>query len=237
MLSPDIPYPRWIVAGASQTLTFPVYEGAALVAPASGTFSLLGMDGSELVSGAVTVSSSVATYALPAQDETLGTGYLEVWSLVFSGITHRMVRDAALVRRELYPVLNDTALTTVHPALKKRLLATGVTSYQAQRDEAWSQIMLRLMEDGRYPYLILSPWSLRTVHLYLTLHLLYDGGGSDFTAQAATYLERYEQEWKRLSLTYDTSNDEVVDAGEVQSSQRPSRYNAVQVSDRIRRPI
>lgn len=235
MLAPDIPYPRWIVRGQAQTLTFPVYEGAALVAPSSGTFSLLGTDGTELASGAVTVASSMATFALSALSADLGAGYLEVWTLVLSGVTHRMVRDAALVRRELYPVLNDQALTTVHPNLRKRLLATGVTSYQAQRDEAWAQIVLRLMENGRYPYLILTPWSLRTAHLFRTLYWLYAGGGADFADEAKDYLEQFEAEWKRLVFHYDDDNDELLDSGEEQPAMKPSRYREAEPSSRVRR--
>lgn len=232
-LTPDISLPTWIPRGRALAVTLPVWDGAALAVPSSGTFTLSGPDGTELHSQAVVVASSIAGATIPALEATLGEGYLEGWQLVFGGVTFDFLRTAALVRRPLWPVLQDLDLTTLQPALAARLRALGQTTYTAQRLEAWRQIVVRLMRGGRYPYLIMDAGALRTAHLLLTLHWVYDAGGPEYAETAATYWERYEDEWKQLVFTYDEDSDDIPQAEEQQTSQRrPSRSSVDTVSTR-----
>ncbi|HEX4935116.1 MAG TPA: hypothetical protein VFV33_18155, partial [Gemmatimonadaceae bacterium] len=92
LYSARIAYPDYLVRGRTQTVSLALYRSGALVAPtqSGSTFTLTSPAGVEIVSAsAVTVSSSVATFAIGAASLpstlTLGHGYREKWSLVLSG--------------------------------------------------------------------------------------------------------------------------------------------------------
>ena len=84
-------------------------------------------------------------------------------------------------------------------------------------DEAWATIMLRLIANGRRPYLVMSPSALRDVHLLLTLHLIFldfqtsAGDGGRWQALAEHYGRRYTEAWGQLRFTYDEADENKVD--------------------------
>lgn len=215
--------PDWIGRATDQTLALPVYRDGALAAPASGTFTLTDPAGAVVVSAAaVTVSASVATYSLAAATVpatlNLSDRWLETWSLVMpDGRTYPFRRDAALVRARLYPVVTDLDLTRLHTELRE-WMAQDASSLQNYIDAAWDDVLLRLMEDGRYPSLVLSPWSLRGAHTWLALAYAFRdyassaaGSADKYGPLAAHYLEEYGKAWSRLRFTYDIDEDGVVD--------------------------
>ena len=60
-------YPSLIVRGGACAVRLPAYRAGALVAPTSGTYSLIAPGGAVIVNvAAVTVASSIATYTIPA---------------------------------------------------------------------------------------------------------------------------------------------------------------------------
>ena len=60
-------------------------------------------------------------------------------------------------------------------------LAGSMTSYQTQIDEAWGQLMARMVRHGRLPYCVRTPDALRECHLHLTLAITFQGFGLGVT--------------------------------------------------------
>ncbi|MBM4369806.1 MAG: hypothetical protein FJ102_26585, partial [Deltaproteobacteria bacterium] len=164
---------------------------------------------------AVTVASSVAHYDLVAGDLpatlALGHGYKEAWKLVLpDGTTRSFYRDAALVLHAAYPVITDLDLEAVYSDLSSQRSAT-VASFQAYIDEAWKRILGRLESQGVFPEHVVSTWSLREVHLELSLHLAcLDFGraaGGRWLDLAAAHKKEFEMAWSRLKFVRGTGAD------------------------------
>lgn len=216
-------YPSLIVRGAACVVKLPAYRDGSLVAPASGTYSLIAPGGALVVSAAaVTISSSIATYTIPSGSlpstlEPLGEGWQEEWSITFSGDTVPYVvrRTAALARVALYPVVSEADFAPLYPKLST-YKSGGITSYQPMIDEAWKQIMQRIIQGGRLPYLIRTPDALREAHLHLSLAVIFGGFGmaadsSHFRDLAKHHTERYESAWGGINWQQDSSQSGVVD--------------------------
>jgi hypothetical protein len=215
--------PDAIQRGVNQTIACPTYRLGVVATPSAGTVSVYKADQTAVVSAAaVTIApGSWATYTIAGGTTTplaLEEGWLIEWTLVMpDGLTHTFRQDAALVRRELAPVVTDADLIRRHSDLPQ-LLASGATNYQDYLDEAWATIMLRLIANGRRPYLVMSPSALRDVHLLLTLHLIFldfqtsAGDGGRWQALADHYRLAYTEAWGQLSFVYDESDTNKVDA-------------------------
>lgn len=211
--SARIAYPDYLVRGRGQTVSLELYRSGSLQAPTSGTFQLLSPSGTEVVAAAsVTVSSSIATYAISSgslpSTLALGHGYREVWSLACAdGVTRTYYRDAALVLHAAYPVVADADLEAVYSDLSRQRSAS-VTTYQAYIDEAWKRILGRLETQGVFPEHIVSTWSLREVHLELTLHLccldFARSAGGRWLELAAGHKKEFEMAWARLKFVRGT---------------------------------
>lgn len=216
------PYPVMLQRGRAATTKIEVYRDGALSAPtASGsTYTLLSPSGSTVVSGAVTVSSSVATYSLSAGDLPstlqLGEGYQEVWVLVLAdGTTRTFDREAAVILRPLYPVVTDLDLTAMYPDLAT-WRGSDVTSMQGFIDEAWRQILSRLIAQGVLPYLVKSAHAFRTAHQHLALaiwagYAAKGRAGANFLELATMHRAAYEEAWKAINFAVDTDHDGRVD--------------------------
>ena len=68
--SARIAYPSLLVRGVDTPVALPIYRDGALVAPDSGTYKLLGFGGATVLSHAVSVVASVASYTIPAASLT-----------------------------------------------------------------------------------------------------------------------------------------------------------------------
>jgi hypothetical protein len=161
------PAPYLLERGASQTIEAPIRHGSAgsLVAPDSGTVTIVRPDGTNLVSdAAVTVTSSTATYTVsPSSSETLGAGWEVRWTLVIGGVTYPVFRQSAYLCEYVPPnVISVQDLYTHVPELQHRVpQAQDATSrggsgegWQRQIDEAYYELVRRLLDDGRSPWLI-----------------------------------------------------------------------------------
>lgn len=107
------PAPYLLRRGVQQTITAPIRDPSdgSLVAPSSGTVTILDAEGDTFVSEAsVTISSSVATYAVtPTSSETLGAGWEVRWTLAFSDAATEIYRESAYLC-EYVPPNNVSAL-------------------------------------------------------------------------------------------------------------------------------
>lgn len=215
--------PETIQRGVDQEIACPTFRLGVIATPTSGTVSVFRADQTAIVSvAAVSIApASFAVFTILAAATTslqLEEGWLIEWRLIMpDGLPHIFRQDAALVRRELAPVVTDADLIRRHSDLPQ-LLSGGVTSYQDYLDEAWATIMLRLIANGRRPYLVMSPSALRDVHLLLTLHLIFmdfqtsAGDGSRWQALADYYRAAYTEAYGQLSFVYDESDTNKVDA-------------------------
>jgi hypothetical protein len=208
----------------TQTVQMEAYRDGALVAPSAGTFTLVDPSGTALVDAqAVTIASSIARYtidatAIPATLE-LGEDYQERWSLVMpDGSTRTILREAAIARFLLHPVVADVDLTSEYPDLVAEF-ATVATSLQGFLDEAWRQICEKLFQRDRWPDLLISTSALRLPHRELALYLahkaLYRSAPSVNRWETLMQLHQagWEREWGALTAKWDRDLDGLADGG------------------------
>jgi hypothetical protein len=195
--------PEILEAGTANTVACPLYRDGALVAPSSGTLTVWNTSGTKVLDAvAATITASVATVAISSGQlagQTNSDAWRFEWALTIGGVVSTFRTDGALVYRRLYPVITDVDLLRAHTDLTRRRPASE-SSYQDYLDEAWARIEGRLIASGKRPWLILAPSALREVHLYLTLHLVFNDfatGGTDSSewSQAANYATQYETAW------------------------------------------
>ena len=229
-----IPFPDYLERGRAQLVTLEVYRNGALVAPASGTFSLYDASGVAQVDAAsVTISAdraqfSIGSSSLPSS-LPVGEGWQEEWSLVFSdGVTRIFRRSAALVLRAVHPVITDADLLACYSDLDD-LRPSDSSSYQGPIDEAWRQIIGRLVGRGRFPYLILDAWSLREIHLETTLSLIFRDfassiGEGRYLDLAESHKKTAASAWRSLSFDYDKDHDGKSDGQGKRTSYEPVIY-------------
>lgn len=210
--------PDLIERGRDELLRCSVYLSGSLSAPSSGTVTLTNSSGTVLVdAAAVTITGSVAQYSIASAtlvSEALSDGWTVEWSLMMGdSISHRFMNTAALVRGRLYNPISDIDLIRVVSGLDPSSSSSisSVANWQNYLEESWTQIQLRLIENGNRPNLILSPSALREVSLNLTLALIFDDLStrlSDaYEQKAESYRGRYEQAWTRLKFVYDSDDD------------------------------
>ncbi len=214
--------PDFLVRERDNLIECPVFSGSTLTAPSSGTVTVFKGNGEKLIDAqAVTVASSIATFNVAAatlpDTLSLEDNWLIVWKLTLAGSDHIFQRMAALVRRELHPVVTETDLTAIHQDASD-VLASGQT-LSAFLNEAWNMIQRRLLAVGRRPYLILSDFALFDCHRHLAAYLLFNDAASSvgdgkWADMAEHHFQRYEQEWARLKLTYDIDQDGTPDPSE-----------------------
>lgn len=209
--SARVAYPDYLQRGRAQIVSFPLYIDGELAAPAAipeGAFRLYSPDGQLLVEGAVVVTSEIATFSLTAgqlpSTLSFGQGYREEWELTCADSVRRTFRrDAAVVRYAAYPVVTDGDLLGVYSDLNRQLKA-GTTTFQAYIDEAWKRILGRLVSQGVFPEKVVESWSLREVHMELTLHLVcldcHRASGGRWIDLASTHKKEFEMAWGRLTF-------------------------------------
>jgi hypothetical protein len=152
--------PYMVQRGLATTLTAPIRYGmtGALVAPASGTVTVVRPDSTSLVSAAaVTVASSTATYALSAvaSTETLGEGWEVRWVLTFGAEVYETWRHPMILCE--YVPRNSVSEADMYvriPELRHRIpQAQGSsgdsTGWQPQIDAAYYELLNRLRGSGK----------------------------------------------------------------------------------------
>ena len=210
------PGPRFLVRNVAETIELRVYRDGALVAPSAVTVSVYDQNGQAIVDAqTATIASSFATYAISAATTNglqLSQGWRIEWTATISGEVHLFRNDAALVRRQLYPVVTDLDLfrraSSLNPA--SSTVITSLSNYQDYLDEAWCEITHRLINTGRRPNLIISPYSLRDVHLYLTLALIFEDLSTRlneaYELRAQDYRAQYERCWGEVRALIDSDD-------------------------------
>ncbi len=228
-LAPRIKRPDFVQRNADNTLSLPIYRDGTLQAVTSGTISVFddtGINGTPLVDeAAVVVVGGIATHDITAASlpitKALDDTWQERWTLTIAGQVYTFWRDAQLVLRLLYPVISDDDLVSRHTELTQWLTAASRTSYQDYLDDAWDTIQIRLLEDGRRPALIMSSWSLREVHIQLTLERIFrdfsssaGGARGKYAEMADHYRKAFAVGWSSMTLIYDDGEDDDISDGD-----------------------
>ena len=207
----------------TQSVQMEAYRDGALVAPTSGTFSLLAPDGTVLVDAqAVTIAASIARHTIDATDIPatldLSENYQERWVLTMpDGTIRTVLREAAIARFLLHPVVADVDLTGEYPDLTSEFSSVA-TSLQGFLDEAWRQILERLFQRDRWPDLLLTTSSLRRPHADLALYLAFKALAvrnqpSRWEASMRLHFDAFNAEWVRMTAKWDRDMDGLADAG------------------------
>jgi hypothetical protein len=213
-----LPLPHLFQIGVDTTIKAPLYVDGSLVAPdAASTVQIISPDGTDLVAATtVTVTGSIAEYTLSAASSAALSpeeGYQVEWVLLVSTVQVARARtDAATVRRLLPPVITDVDIIRRVRALDTSLAGTITTmgDFQDPLDEGWTQIQARLYAQGNRPNLIMSPSSLRAVHLALTLAIIFEDLAARLNAyedRAAAFRREFLDEWNALVFLYDAGDD------------------------------
>jgi hypothetical protein len=205
--------------GETNTLECPLYASGALVAPTSGTITILDPGGTKVVDGAaVTIASSVATYTYAAPTTLdLGERYRVEWSLVVAGVDVEVTNSAEVVRRRLYCPISDVDLFRVAERLDPDSDApiTRRTEFGDMSTEAWTQTLRKLRQGGRRPDLIIEASDLREVVLYKALEIVFRNLSHSLNPAYADLAKQYKEEsrdaWNDVTLVYATDDDDSAD--------------------------
>ena len=235
MITSPFSTPDFIQRGKTTTLARSIYEDGVQVVPSSVALNLLDENSItvlDAVACAVAVSGGI-TYELPAvvtADRELSEYWLEEWvATMADGEVVTIRRDAALVRRQLYPVVTEDDLLARHSDLGK-LLPAGVTTWATVLASAWAVIELELLSKGHRPNLVTNAWAFKLVHELKTLELIfrdsstYSAGGSSKYGDLATYYATaYAAAWDKIPLKYD-SGDTGLPSDAVEAPTSPVLY-------------
>ena len=222
---PRIRLPSYLRRAVATTAELPVTVDSVLTEPTSGTYTLTRPDGTDAVDAAATTQTgSVATYAVTlAASEALGEGWRESWALVFSGVTHTFVREAACVRSAPACEVSALEMRARHPELANQ--STTIADDETAIEEAWISVQRWLIGKGRRPYLVIPSGALSEPVLLRALAIRFRNlstfaGGSRYSELADYYDSQVMLTLDSLSLTYDLDDDGMPDAGEQNTSAR-----------------
>lgn len=223
--------PDEIVRGEDTLLELRVYHAGEQLVPTACTAVVKRADGRTVSTGAATIDASgTCTYTVlgtATASQTLAESWRVEWSATIDGTTEAFYNEASLVRQKLRPMVTDADLYRRVPALDstQNSAITSLANYQDFHDEAWTELMQRLISLGNRPALVMSPSALRQVLLLLTLAVIFEGltarSSERFAYQAQMYRQQYEEAFARLRFTYDANEDGVVDDEERNRSARP----------------
>lgn len=221
-----------IEKGRTNVITCPVYDGATLTAPASGTCTVRTSDGT-ISSGAVTVASSVAEYTITSASMA-NLDYSDdvsvEWALVMpDGVTHTFRSEGAICRVAGQQRVTVADLYRLEPYLNPS--SGGAVWSQSGVDqciEAHLEVETELWLAGRRPYLVVSQAALRRIELLTALRMCCEAlsttGRQTFIDKAARYAEQVQRTKQQATLHYDTSGDGRIDDPDHRSSMRAGSF-------------
>lgn len=217
--APQIKVPELLERGKTQLTTLPIYRDGVLMTPSDVKYSLIGPNGDKIVDEAAgTYPGNIPQYTHSASNLAatleLGEGYLQEWEIQLTGGVFNFRRNAALVKRRLYPVVSDGDLTSTYSQLAD-IRPSNLTSYQSYIDEAWFTLVQRMRtEGGGLEYLVMSPEAFRTAHQNLSLYYIFRDFHSSLGQSNGRYLDlasehfrQYTHDWKQINFVYDYDHD------------------------------
>ena len=228
LLTARFELPDLIERDRAGVLRCPVYRAGALVPPVGGTVTVLDAAGEVVTTAPVTVAQGMGQHSYTAQVTSglaLAEGWRVRWELSFHNEgNYTFGNEAMLVRVAPSPVVTEADLyrraSSLDPAGHAPI--TALADYAAYIDEAWVMISHRLIGEGRRPWLVMSPSSLRDAHVLLALGLIFEDLMTRLNVaygeQAAMYRQQYEDAWGRLRFAYDEDQNGLPDGNRAGSS-------------------
>jgi len=245
--APQIKVPELLERGKSQTSLLPIYRDGALVSPTGVKYTLIAPDGSKTVDNATaTYPGNIPQYthsaSLLSDSLNLGEGYVQEWTVTLEGSPFIFRRNAALVKRRLYPVISDGDLTSTYSQLAD-IRPSNLTSYQTYIDEAWYTMIQKLrQEGGGLEYLVMSAESFREAHQNLTLYYIFRDFHSSLGQSNGRYLDlagehfrQYHHAWKQINFIYDFDHSGTSESPNQRVAKQPVIYLCNPGSSRGRR--
>jgi hypothetical protein len=206
--------PDIIVRNRDSHAVLEVYYNGARQSLSAVTATVYRPDGTTFATPTPVLSdgNKVATITITAAStasESLADGWRISYVATVDGNVYEFANEAMLVRSALWPVVSDASLfkrvSSLDPSGTTPI--TSQTTYQDYRDEAWIEINNRLIQKGNRPALVLSPSALRSVHLELTLALIFDDLSTRlneaYETRAQQYRRQYLHSWGQLTFHYD----------------------------------
>ena len=221
-----------IERGRDNVLTCPVYAGATLTAPSSGTCTVRTEDG-VISTGAVVIAGSVAEYTITAAQMT-GLTYSDDVSVEFAltmpdAVVHTFRSEGAICRVSGQQRVTPADLYRLELYLDPA--SGGAVWSQTGADqciEAHLEVETELWLAGRRPYLVVSQSALRRVEMLTALRMCCEAlsttGRQTFVDKAARYTQLLAQTKQQATLQYDVDGDGRIDDSQHRSSMRSSSY-------------
>lgn len=195
------------------------------VTEAGSTFSLISPEAVAVVDEqAVTVPGSGVEAGIPhydlaadlLDDYDFGPGWMERWKLVLpDGTTRTVDREAVLARIPLQPPAGLSDLERRFPGLSA-LYGQDVPSLQGFGEEAWADIIVRIVCGGELPSRVKSGWAFRAAWMELTAALFFDWlnmrqPNNGWDASAKERRTAYEAAYTAVTYATDRDEDGLVD--------------------------
>ena len=216
LYSTDFPGPEILEKSRDNLVKCPIYRDGALVAPDSAAITLYDQNRVVLIDAeTMMITNDIAQYTIEAAILASGQfseGWTIEYELVFDGVYQTFQNDCALVRRRLYPVVTDIVIQRRNTDIRE-LMNSNQMSLQNYIDEAWYFIESKLIAMGRRPWLVMSPSSLREVHIAKTLHLIAidfstsQGESSKWNQLTEVYEKAFKVAWEEVSFVYEENSD------------------------------
>lgn len=223
-----------IERGRDNTITCPVYNGAMLSTPTSGTCTVRTSEG-VISQGSVTVGGAVhaAEYTITASSMS-GLDYSDdvtvEWALLMDdGVVHTFRSEGAICRVSGQQRVTPADLYRLEPYFDPDS-AGAVWSQDGinQCIEAHLEVETELWLAGRRPYLVVSQAALRRVELLTALRMCCEAlsttGRQTFIDKAQRYAEQLARTKQQATLHYDTDGDGRMDNPEHRSSMRAGSF-------------
>lgn len=237
--APTFDLPRFVQKGRGETLDLPVRAGSpSVVAPVSATYTLYDANGAKVIDAAVaTVTAAIATYALPS---TFADAYTlpqdpwrEAWALTgLSGAPSPMTfeRQVQLCRVAPTVLVTPETLFRMHASWRTQLPKSRA-NYNEPIEDAWSELVGRLLGDGHVPNRVLNTHAIAIVHKYWAAHLVCRDFLSDvptdtrWSKLADDYWKRAQDEYEHhLGLQADQDEDGVAETPGVLDPAEPQLF-------------
>lgn len=234
------PYPDVLQRGRARVVSLMATRAGEVIAPVSGSFSLIDPTGAAVIDAAVVaVIDSVATYSISALElpESLDLSelYQQRWALTFAdGVTRTARRECAVARFELYPPAGEFDLVLgEYPNLRDEISDIERT-LQPFLDEAWAQILEALWASGRFPSLMLSTSALRQPLRQLSLYLVFKhlfrntagAGPNRWQVLMDRHRSDWEKSWATMTARIDHNHDGIADSRSRESASTVVHRNA-----------
>ncbi len=223
--------PDVLERASQQVVKLEVWYQGSLVAPDSGTLSLLGPDGTAHVDAqSVTVSGNIAQYTIGAvsipASLALGRLYQLKWVLSFGSETRTIVRNCSLSLRQMVLPVADGDLTREYPDLLVQM-GDYATTLQGFIELAKDDVLRELSKSGQWVHIIVGASTLYEVirqrALYHSFKFLFrlTSGDNRFERLMDDHRDDYGKELDTLVARFDRTGDGLADGEAAEKARRP----------------